>query len=341
MLVFLFNLMAIRFPQRVERIYSQNLNPFFVRRLSLITGFLPFSVGEIVFLIYVFCGILWFVFAIKNGLSKTFRAWFFKYYSFWVWPIVGFMLLWGFNYHRMPIVPQLGIESQTYSLEELYEVSKHLVEMTNQSRLALELPVNQVYHHQGGKKEIFKQAEKGFLNENIIVLEHWGKKYGKPKPILSSPLLIYTGITGIYFPFTAEANINTSIPEIMMPFTVLHEMAHQRGVATEDEANFLAFYVGINHPDLHFQYSSYFMGMLYATRALHRESAELYEEVLLALSEDVANDLMNYRQFWSQYQGRARKTANRVNNTYLQLNNQSDGVKSYGRVVDWIIAYYQ
>jgi hypothetical protein len=61
----------------------------------------------------------------------------------------------------------------------------------------------------------------------------------RPKPALSSPVLSWLGITGIYSPFTAEPNVNMNVPDPDLPFTASHELAHARGFAREDEANYL------------------------------------------------------------------------------------------------------
>ena len=139
------------------------------------------------------------------------------------------------------------------------------------------------------------------------------ENYATAKPILNSNLLCYTGITGIYSPFTGEANINVQSPDYYIPFTTLHEMAHQRGYASENEANFLAYIAGINHKDYDFKYSSYLLALKYTASALARVDYDTYIGLNSALSEDVLNDLTNSSEFWKQYEGKVSEVSDNMN----------------------------
>ena len=152
--------------------------------------------------------------------------------------------------------------------------------------------------------------------------------------------MLFTGITGVYFPFTGEANVNIAIPDLLLPATTLHEMAHQRGIAPEDEANFLAFAVGRLHPDIDFQYSSTVLALIHAMNALNAQDAELATTLRSQYSEAVNRDLAAYRQFWKTYEGKTNEVADRVNDTYLKSNRQEEGIRSYGKMVDLLLGYY-
>jgi hypothetical protein len=55
---------------------------------------------------------------------------------------------------------------------------------------------------------------------------------------------------------------------------------------------------------------------------------------------DVKNDLMYSSNYWKQFETKVAEISNKVNDSYLKANNQDDGVKSYGRMVDLLLAYY-
>lgn len=150
------------------------------------------------------------------------------------------------------------------------------------------------------------------------------------------------GITGIYSPFTGEANLNTAPPPVFLPFTMCHEMAHQRGYAREDEANFIAYLVCKNHEDAEFRYSGYLMAFQYAMNKLYTYSPEKFQTLRSQISEGIKRDLVANRNFWHQYQDTvAEKVSTKINDTFLKANRQSDGVHSYGRMVDLLIAEYE
>ena len=58
------------------------------------------------------------------------------------------------------------------------------------------------------------------------------------------------------------------------------------------------------------------------------------------LPPEAEADLRLNREFWAKYDGAIAEVSNKVNDTYLKANGQKDGVKSYNRMVDLIVAYY-
>ena len=125
-----------------------------------------------------------------------------------------------------------------------------------------------------------------------------------------------------------------------IPFTVCHELSHLRGFMEEKEANFIAFLACIGSERTDFQYSGYLSGWVYCMNALYRTDPERWAEVRSRLSETVQPDLDANSAFWDRYEGPVRETAERINDTYLKVNGQADGVESYDRMVDLIVAYF-
>nr|WP_051541162.1 DUF3810 family protein [Caldalkalibacillus mannanilyticus] len=156
-----------------------------------------------------------------------------------------------------------------------------------------------------------------------------------------SKVMSYQGIGGIYFPFTGEANVNILRPEYMLPFTATHEMAHQRGFAREDEANFVGYLAATMHPDYDFQYSGVMVILQTFMYIFEEHDQETYQELKKKCSPGVARDMGAWEEYLRQYQGWASQTTDRMNHIYLQMNAQSDGIQSYGRVADLLYAYYQ
>lgn len=108
----------------------------------------------------------------------------------------------------------------------------------------------------------------------------------------------------------------------------------------EEEANFIAFLacIGSERPD--FQYSGYLSGWVYCMNALYRSDYDTWQEVRPLLAEEAEPDLAADRAFWDSYEGKISETADRVNDAYLKVNGQADGVQSYNRMVDLIVAYF-
>ena len=161
------------------------------------------------------------------------------------------------------------------------------------------------------------------------------------KPVLASKLMSYTHITGVYSYYTGEANVNVHFPDYTLPFTAAHELAHQRGIARENEANFIAFLVCVGSQDSYVRYSGYLNLLEYICNALYRADVQAYREILQALDERVLGELRAYSDFFDAFRDSpAADVSDAVNDTYLKLNGNEAGTASYGLVVELAVAYY-
>ena len=335
------------FPHQLLQIYSHRLNKITIQGLSRFTGLLPFSVME--GLIYMLgLGLIYYVVsAIFECLKHKNKA-----LTILKWRVLNiasilavfyfaFMILWGLNYNRPPLAEEIQLETVEPTTENLIALTRLLTDHTNAAReLVLEdekgvFTTNQHY------REVFNRAPLGFeVLGQVEEFAFLAGTYGQPKPIFASSLMNYTFITGIYSPFTGEANLNVAVPETTLLFTTLHEMAHQRGIAPEDETNFIAYLVSLAHPDADFQYAGYFNALAYARSALRRADPDALLELNDLLSPGVIQDINNESEFWLSYQGPIEATFNQINETYLKSNGVLDGVQSYNQVVNLLLAHY-
>lgn len=328
-----------------ESLYSLNLNKVFIQALSKLTGFLPFALSEIILYIlilmcsYYFLRTLWHIFDHKS--SRIIILFHFILDTSVAFSVVYFlfMTMWGFNYLRPRFGENTGIYISHHTTAELAELYAYLIEETNKlSEKTLKDAEGNMIIPQG-YQSVFARASLGY-SKAAVEFPNLGGDYGRPKPILMSRLMNYTGIAGIYFPFTGEPNVNVALLDMAIPSTTMHEMAHQRGYANEDECNFIAFLTCSLHPDADFKYSGYLLALAHASSALARDNIELLKQLNQNLSPSVLQDIRNSNAFWKQYQGAVEVLSNKVNDTYLKANGISDGEKSYGRMVDLLLGYY-
>ena len=145
----------------------------------------------------------------------------------------------------------------------------------------------------------------------------------------------------IYSFFTGEANVNVNFPDYTIPYTAAHELAHQRGIAREDEANMVAFLVCIESEDAYVRYSAYMNMYEYVANALWNADRELYADARSALDPQVRREMVAYSNFFSKYQNsKAGTVSGAVNDTFLKFQG-TEGTASYGMVVDLTVAYYK
>lgn len=340
LICFLLGKIMSRYGYALEKYYSSTINKTIIQYISQITGVFSFSLAEIIFVGHVISLPIILVFLIYKLIKGNFFLYLFKILNYLCILYIMFMAMWGFNYNRISIGTMLDLQVQPASIEELYRLNQAIIEKANTLREEVEENLDGIMHLQEGHKDVFLRADQGYesLGKTLKVLSG---NYGKPKPIALSNLMLYTGISGIYFPFTAEANVNVDIPHMILPATTLHEMAHQRGFASEDEANYIAYLTASAHPDVDFQYSGTVLALIHSMNALYAQDAKLATTLRSTYSEGLNRDFKYYSAFWKAYEGKANETSNKINNTYLKSNGQKDGIKSYGKMVDLLLAHFK
>lgn len=255
---------------------------------------------------------------------------------------VTFIVLYGSSYYQEPIAEKLNLNSNSYSAAELVETTEWLVLAANNIREDREEDSNGVFKLSTDLNEIFSSYSEGYRALEQKYPEIGGEiMYPKAKPVVTSPVWSHTGSAGLYFPFFAEVNINTSIPESQLPHVVLHEAAHFKGYAKENEANFLAFLGGIYHSDADFKYSAVIAALSYCLAATKNIDETSYQELVSTINSSVMRDIYYKQNFWNRHKGFFRKVTNSINDQYLKANRQQDGVQSYGKVTDLIVAWYR
>ena len=326
-----------------------------VKLLSKISSVLPFSLFEILIYIAVLSVIIFlvysFIYIIRNPRKILSYL---KNSLLNIISIVGiiyflFIILWGINYNRMELKESLityyneteseNKEKIKYDKDDLIDLYGFLIEKCNETREKVPEDKNKVMKCKSDYKNILQRAKTGYSNVSLLDLNKKGI-YSTAKPIINSKLLCYTGITGIYSPFTGEANINIATPQIYIPFTTLHEMAHQRGYASENEANFLAYIACISNEDYDFQYSGYILALIYVSSDLAKVDTTKLYKLNNNISDDVIRDLNYNSEFWQKYEGKVNEVSDNMNNTYLKANGIEEGTASYGKMVNLLLTYY-
>ncbi len=257
----------------------------------------------------------------------------------------------GVNYYRVPF--------STYYIAELYEdVSGERVLETNIPRTRYEIAENdpnrllkemclwltaEVNHARvelDGASGNYEEAQKKGVNAMNRLAEQYpalGGFYPKPKPVLVSWILSIQQCSGVYSPFTIEANYNNDMISYNIPHTICHELSHLRGFMREDEANFIGYLACLGSEDADYRYSGYLLGWIYAGNALAKRDYEAYNQIHGMLAEPIIADLAENSGFWDRYEGEVAEVQEKVNDAYLKANGQADGVKTYGRVVDLML----
>lgn len=178
-------------------------------------------------------------------------------------------------------------------------------------------------------------------------MEKLGQRYHRlsghypfPKPILNTWILSVQQTTGVYSPFTVEANYNRDIAYYDIPFTICHELSHLRGYMQEEEANFIGVLATIGADDLYFNYSGYVSAWVYAGNALARIDSTAFATLYSRINARTRQDMLYNNAYWQQFEGKPAEAHEQLNDAYLKMQGQTSGVRSYGHVTDLMLEYF-
>ena len=327
------------FPFAVERYYSKGLYPYVASLLRILFGWIPFSIGD---LLYLFFGIYWLrklilliIRLFKKEFSGNFWAGVFKQVIFGLMVIyIVFNIFWGLNYNRPPMEKEMGISLGSYSTENLRDVLDELKIKLDAIDSTSRLYRTDLHR----KKTLFQEAVETYHSVSQELPE---LKYNFPsvKPSLYSYLGNYLGFTGYYNPFSGEAQANTTVPTFVQPFTTCHEIGHQLGYAKENEANFAGFLAARSSLNPAFKYSVYFDMYSYTIREMYRRDSITAKELIKQLRPNVREDFKTISQFYKRYENPFEPIIRKLYGKYLKANEQPAGLKSYNEVVAMLIGY--
>lgn len=329
-------------PEMVEKWYARGIYPFIATILTTIANAFPFSIGEVI----VAGCIVGVVLAVAGIVAALLT----------LQPVKGFRRLialmlavsiaalyidaaWLLNNYRMGANELLELEVRPYAQAELEATFEAVIRRANELRRQLDEELT-LDRDNWTIETVLMQADDGYaaLHKDYDFISD---DEVKVKGLESSELQSKSGYTGIYLFFIGEPTINTQPPLVTLPHTACHEIAHQKGFAFEEEANYIGFLACMRHEALIYQYSGYFAALRYLASALNAQDSESYERLSNAYSEGVRSDLIENSTFWQLHQEeKISKVADRMNEGYLIRYNQPEGLKSYGLFVDLLIADY-
>ncbi|MDD6488837.1 MAG: DUF3810 domain-containing protein [Clostridia bacterium] len=324
--------------------YAENIYRYISLLFNNISGILPFSLAEITVILLVLGAVVYIVYLIVMLIKKKGHR--LKVIGNFVLNIICvvcvtaflFTANCGINYYRMTFSELSNIEVRKSSEDTLYNLCVILAQNATKAR-------EKVQENSGimclNQAEISTaETAKNAMNNLSETYPYITSGYSVPKGVMLSRCMSYANITGVFFPFTFEANVNTDIPDYSIPSTMCHELTHLRGFMREDEANFVSFLACIKSNSADFQYSGYMLGYIYASNALYSENRDKCNSLSEYISDGVLRDLNNNSEYWRQFETPVAQVASNINDSYLKSNSQIDGIKSYGRMVDLLIAYY-
>lgn len=302
----------------------------------------PFSGLELWIALFLLGNVVWLIRALAlavrgrgwSGLVRRLLA----LGAAWLWLWCGVCWLWNAAYYAASFTQRSGLETDLYSLEELAAVTEYFAR--NAARLSGQVPRDGEGHFAVTPGESISRGPDVYEN----LTREFPCLYMKSveaKPLLCSRLQSVLGFTGMYFPFTGEANVNVDAPACLVPATVAHEMAHQRMVASELEANFVGIAACTSCGDPVYQYSGYLMGLIQLCNALYPVDGQLWYDIAGRwFTPELSTDWKDNNDYWQALESPVEDAAGEAYDSFLKGNGQELGMRSYGACVDLLVAYY-
>ncbi len=343
------------FPSFVETVYTEHIGQWAGRALAALTRWYPWSFMEIVLAVLA----LWLLVSASKSLYHVIRGrrrllnalgcGVLRASALVGFILVSFYTIWGFNYDRADLITRLGWQQWAKAPDadagtaELEKVCRELVAVDNREykrafgtddlgrASTLPMPVS----------ELDRDIDAAYLRvaERLHLAPSFAASRGPAKPVLASFVMSAQLISGEYTPWTGEANYNRNIPPCNIPEVIGHEKAHQRGVTSEDEANFFGFLVCASSDNPYARYSAYLMAQRQLVGELGKRDAELAKAVANERCPGSKRDLEAMNAYYHAHVGKVSQMQNKVNDMYLKANRVKGGVQAYGRSAALIMAF--
>ena len=304
--------------------------PIWIDLISNITNFLKLNIGDLLYLISlpIFFKHLYRSKTRRDFLSRTVFTSIFIY-SF-------FYLSWGIHYNKKSINEEYAFGG--YQINELVETTDYYIRKVNNIHEKLSVSPNQKVSLTSSFEEIVFECKKSIKELKTTNISTENLKVNKS---YFSLLISYLGFNGYINPFTLEANINSRLPKISYPSIISHEIAHQIGYASENEANYIGIISNQISKNMEINYSGNLLALQYLLRELYLNNKILYNNKLEKINKGVLKNIDEKAEFSKNYRNKLEPFVKKAYDLYLKKNNQSYGIKSYGLVVNLLIYDYQ
>ena len=308
--------------------------------MGWLTGFAPFSVMELLITLVILAALFFLIWGVVRTIrlsGKRMRLYkgITGFLAAGLLILDGYCWLWGLNYYGSSFSDLSGLTAAPVATDDLYRAVLYYADAANNLS-------DQVARDENG---VFSETVENIFAASDTVYTGLYQQYPfldtpvrTPKKMLFSELMSVTGFTGVYFPFTSETNLNVNAPACLLPSTIAHELAHQKNIAAEQEANFLAVKACMTCGNPVYSYSGALLGYIHLSNALYDTDRVLWEEAYRTLNDKVKADLNANNLYWEQYKGKSTEAAGTVYEVFLQSQGQSLGMKSYGTCVDLLVA---
>jgi len=252
-----------------------------------------------------------------------------------------FVFLYGVHHTAPPLASQMGLEVGKYSVEQLEAFVAVCAEKANE--LAVQVPrddkgdcdfgsframakqISDEYMHLANEYAVFDRVSAGRVKRSAV----------------GGRIMSYVDLAGYYCPWVGESTVSSDVVDTHIPFDIAHEQAHSMGIGPEAECNFAAWLVCKDSEDVRFRYSGWLLAYIYSGNALFSADQAAWAQQYEILNEQVRHDLQVLNDSLARFEGtKANELGSKANDALIKATGQPEGIRSYGKVVDLMLAYF-
>jgi len=312
------------------------------RGLGGITSLVTFSVTEVLIVLVILFGLFYIIYSIitvakssrkvRTALKRAFVLLLILLYI-----LSAYCYIFGIDYYGKTFSEKSGIIADGFTKEELILVTSAFLNTAN-------LLSDRVQRDENGSfsedMHTYFAASENVYNTMLQQFEFLDGTYHMPKKMVFSKTMSHMGFTGMYFPFTGESNINVDCPGCIIPSTIAHELSHQLGITSEQEANFLGILACVSSDSTVYQYSGCLLGSIYLMNELYKVDKDAWRQLRNSFTPELENDWLSNNAYWASMESGVTETSQAVYNSYLKSNGQDLGILSYDACVNLLVEYY-
>ncbi len=252
-----------------------------------------------------------------------------------------FVALYGVHHTAPSLASRLGLTVGTYSVDQLEELAARTAEQVN----AL---APQVSRDSQGTCDF---GDFGRMDEQIgyayTALADEYAYFDRPRAgsvkgsLLGGRVMSYVDISGFYCPWTAESVVSSDVVDSHIPFNIAHESAHSMGIGPENECNFAAWLACIRSERPEIRYSGWLCAYIYASNALYAADHDRWLPLRTGLCPQAQWDLQVLSDSLARFENtKINELGGKANDALIKATGQQEGLRSYGRMVDLMLAYF-
>ena len=314
---------------------------FFSRILGFFTGILPIPVSELMIGILVIGSMTWLIVSLRRPNGRVLLRGLCRLVWVGCAAVFLFVFLYGVHHTAPPLSSQMGLEVGQYSTAQLEQFLACTIAEVND--LAVQVPRNQEGTCDFGR---FRPMAKQVAQEYIRLANEYAV-FDRPRAglvkrsLFGGRIMSYVDLAGYYFPWAAESTVSSDVVDTHIPFNIAHETAHAIGIGPEAECNFAAWLACKDSEDLRFRYSGWLSAYIYGANALYANDYDAWYRQFETLCPQAVHDLQVLNESIARFENtRINQLGSQANDALIKATGQAEGIRSYGKVVDLMLAYF-